>query len=152
MNKIGNLCLCTIHKAKGLEWDVVFLINMSDDLIPKMKNEKSIRESRRLFYVGVTRAKKELHITYVANQHAPYVSRYVAEIPCTTYRFFDCKPIYLAGNSTTDTFNIEKTVDKLVELLDGADYSSLREQNILPSFAPSDIVKKIMYPSYEYRY
>jgi len=54
--------LATLHAAKGLEWERVFLIGASDGQLPA--TDASIDEERRLFYVGITRAKADLHISY----------------------------------------------------------------------------------------
>ncbi len=54
--------LSTLHAAKGLEWDFVFLIGVSEGLFPS--DENSIDEERRLFYVGVTRAKRHVSLSY----------------------------------------------------------------------------------------
>lgn len=54
--------LATLHAAKGLEWERVFLIGASEGQLPL--SEASIDEERRLFYVGITRAKADLHISY----------------------------------------------------------------------------------------
>ena len=54
--------LATLHAAKGLEWERVFLIGASEGQLPL--SEASIEEERRLFYVGITRAKADLHISY----------------------------------------------------------------------------------------
>lgn len=57
----------TIHKAKGLEWDSVFVIGWEDDLLPHVLNhsQKGIEEERRIAYVAVTRPKNFLMMTYV---------------------------------------------------------------------------------------
>ena len=59
------LTLSTIHSAKGLEWDVVFVIGLSEDRFPSRfcKTKEDIEEERRLFYVAITRAKKLLYLT-----------------------------------------------------------------------------------------
>ena len=61
--------LATLHAAKGLEWERVFLIGASDGQLPltNSSGEAVIEEERRLFYVGITRAKADLHISYRGN-------------------------------------------------------------------------------------
>lgn len=59
--------LSSIHQAKGLEWEVVFLIWLSEGMFPSsrsIENPESLEEERRLFYVGVTRCKDDLYLTY----------------------------------------------------------------------------------------
>ncbi len=62
-----ELVLSTIHQAKGLEWDAVFVISMSAGKFPSersMREQNGIEEERRLFYVAITRAKRFLYLTY----------------------------------------------------------------------------------------
>lgn len=61
--------LATLHAAKGLEWERVFLIGASDGQLPltNSSGQAVIEEERRLFYVGITRAKADLHISYPGN-------------------------------------------------------------------------------------
>jgi DNA helicase-2/ATP-dependent DNA helicase PcrA len=64
------LTLATLHAAKGLEWERVFLIGVSESILPfdsgntGPDNQSAIDEERRLFYVGITRAKKDLRMSY----------------------------------------------------------------------------------------
>lgn len=61
----GRLVLSTIHSAKGLEWEHVFLIHLVDGCLPSsysLFKEESIEEERRLFYVAATRAKQSLYL------------------------------------------------------------------------------------------
>jgi DNA helicase II / ATP-dependent DNA helicase PcrA len=62
-----RLKLSTIHQAKGLEFEVVFLIMLCDGLFPSNRSldrPEAEEEERRLFYVAVTRAKNELYLSY----------------------------------------------------------------------------------------
>jgi DNA helicase-2/ATP-dependent DNA helicase PcrA len=58
---LPGVTLATLHAAKGLEWNHLFLIGVSEGVLP-MGND--LNEERRLFYVGVTRAKERIQITY----------------------------------------------------------------------------------------
>jgi ATP-dependent DNA helicase UvrD/PcrA len=62
----GIVTLMTIHNAKGLEFPVVFLIGMEDGVFPHMRSIEAgdVEEERRLCYVGITRAKQKLYMTY----------------------------------------------------------------------------------------
>ena len=70
----GTVKLMTLHSAKGLEFPVVFMPGMEDDIFPSRRSkedETGIEEERRLCYVGVTRAKERLYL-YAAEQRALY--------------------------------------------------------------------------------
>ncbi|WP_403020474.1 ATP-dependent helicase [Salinibacterium sp. GXW1014] len=62
--------LATIHAAKGLEWASVYLIGLSEGLLPisYAKDDEAIEEERRLLYVGVTRARERLHLSWSRGQ------------------------------------------------------------------------------------
>ncbi len=61
--------LLTIHKAKGLEWPIVFVPQCNQNIFPfKGKETDNLEEERRLFYVALTRTKQELHIHYLKNE------------------------------------------------------------------------------------
>ena len=62
----GRLILSTIHSAKGLEWDVVFVIGLAEGRFPQQRTEpgEQWEEERRLLYVAATRARKQLYLTY----------------------------------------------------------------------------------------
>lgn len=62
-----TVTLSSIHQAKGLEWEAVFLIWLAEGMFPSsrsIENPESLEEERRLFYVGVTRCKDDLYLTY----------------------------------------------------------------------------------------
>jgi DNA helicase-2/ATP-dependent DNA helicase PcrA len=84
--------LTTIHQAKGLEFDVVFVIMLCDGLFPSersMQAEDGEEEERRLFYVAITRAKNELYLSYPlmrgsfggSGETFQEPSRFLSEIP-----------------------------------------------------------------------
>ncbi|MEO5928048.1 MAG: ATP-dependent helicase [Patescibacteria group bacterium] len=61
-----KMVLSTIHQAKGLEWDTVFVIHLAENAFPSERaiSEDNLEEERRLFYVAVTRARSRLFLTY----------------------------------------------------------------------------------------
>ncbi|WP_243401726.1 ATP-dependent helicase, partial [Leptospira ellisii] len=80
------LNLSTVHSAKGLEFDIVFVLNSTEGSFPSGKNPDT-EEERRLFYVAITRARKELYLTRASlaqSRSGPYytkLSRFLSEIP-----------------------------------------------------------------------
>ena len=60
---LPGVTLATLHSAKGLEWNHLFLIGVAEGLLP-ISNAIDLNEERRLFYVGVTRARENIQITY----------------------------------------------------------------------------------------
>ena len=78
--------LMTLHASKGLEFDTVFLIGMNQGLIPlRCQNFEQEEEERRLFFVGITRARNHLELSYYTNPGEPGVlegySPYLRMIP-----------------------------------------------------------------------
>lgn len=63
---VDGVTLASLHAAKGLEWDVVYLVGCSDGFIPVTMAEgpEAIAEERRLLYVGITRARRQLRLTW----------------------------------------------------------------------------------------
>jgi superfamily I DNA/RNA helicase len=87
--RANTVTLTTMHTSKGLEFRVVFIAGVEDGLVPltMTKNGADIEEERRLFYVGMTRAKEELFLLHVRNRFlygqrlAPTPSPFLQEIP-----------------------------------------------------------------------
>src|SRR5918996_1921174 len=86
----SSVSLMTMHNAKGLEFDVVFLVGMEDGVFPhyrSMTDTAELEEERRLAYVGITRARRRLYLTHAwsrslfgASSYNP-PSRFLGEIP-----------------------------------------------------------------------
>ena len=86
----GSVTLMTLHSAKGLEFDQVFLPGMEEGIFPLSRasyDDDQLEEERRLAYVGITRAKKRLFLSHARtrmlynNRQANPISRFVEEIP-----------------------------------------------------------------------
>ncbi|MHC5907426.1 ATP-dependent helicase, partial [Streptomyces sp. S6] len=63
---VQGVTLASLHSAKGLEWDVVFLVGVAEGMMPitYARTDEQIEEERRLLYVGVTRARERLHVSW----------------------------------------------------------------------------------------
>jgi DNA helicase-2/ATP-dependent DNA helicase PcrA len=89
--KEGNVpTLLTLHAAKGLEFSVVFLVGLDDGILPHSRSfdqPESMEEERRLFYVGITRAKEKLYLIRAIQRggrgqsEETYPSRFLDDIP-----------------------------------------------------------------------
>jgi DNA helicase-2/ATP-dependent DNA helicase PcrA len=76
--------IMTIHSAKGLEFPVVFLPRLEEDILPYKDTDKDmdeLEEERRLFYVAITRAMERLYISYTSNKRDRRPSRFLSDIP-----------------------------------------------------------------------
>ena len=88
----GTVSLMTLHTAKGLEFDVVFLTGVEEDLLPHRMSANEpggLQEERRLLYVGLTRARKKLHLSLAMSRSTfgdtaiATPSRFLSEIPAS---------------------------------------------------------------------
>lgn len=84
-----QVTLMTLHSAKGLEFPVVFITGMEENLLPHFNSTMNgqVEEERRLFYVGITRAKEKLHLASAerrmvfGKQQGSIPSRFISELP-----------------------------------------------------------------------
>ncbi len=101
-----NLTLMTMHAAKGLEFDYVFLAGWEEGVFPSQRSieesgNKGLEEERRLAYVALTRARKKVYITYVNQNRYSYAShdynlpsRFISELPEDKVEIIDSKFIH----------------------------------------------------------
>jgi DNA helicase II / ATP-dependent DNA helicase PcrA len=102
-NDDEQLRLSTIHQAKGLEFDVVFIIMLCDGLFPSgrsLESQEGEEEERRLFYVAITRARNELYLSYpliragygAGGDLVQHPSRFLHEIPKDLIEEWNLRP------------------------------------------------------------
>ena len=97
-----GVTLISFHSSKGLEFPAVFIVGAEEDILPHKKSAETaggVEEERRLFYVGITRAKNELCIT-----HTDHRRRYGKEVPSLPSRFLEEIP----GDVTATLDRFEK--------------------------------------------
>jgi len=112
------LKLMTLHNSKGLEFEIVFIVGLEEDLFPHVNSKNTIEEieeERRLFYVGMTRAKKHL---YISSSQSRFMfggirlatpSRFLREIPSK----------YLSDLSKMDDYDVSIDTDNDNEFFPG---------------------------------
>ena len=112
-DKSNCVHLMTLHSAKGLEFPSIYLVGMEEGLFPHQRSSndlKQLEEERRLCYVGITRAKKTLTLTYTQHRrlhgsdYYPQPSRFINEIPAELL----CE-IRLGGSVSKALFRNEET-------------------------------------------
>ena len=124
----------TIHKAKGLEWDSVFVIGWEDDMLPHGLNhsQKGIEEERRVAYVAVTRPKNFLMMTYVEKRQGDEkkYSRFLDEMPNATD----------SGTERADQkTSLNKSKPKKTKIVDPLDALTKKYRKLFPE---SDVLDK----------
>ncbi len=139
LNKDKNkerIVLSTIHKAKGLEWKVVFVISLTETLFPpKQNDEKSeIEEERRIFYVSLTRAKDALYLITPKSRHGKnYLrpSRFVRELKDSLYELIDNSNNLYENLDIPSNSQVPKKIDNIDQ-----------KKTFLPEFTTADELLK----------
>ena len=135
----GKIVLTTIHKSKGLEWSIVFIIGLSHQHFPEHLNNniKNIEEERRLFYVAITRCKKHLHFISQPSEFplSIFLKECINHIEIknnTNKKLED----FLGGNDTETYTKKIYGVNELISLLNENDLEKLRNKNLIPNIFP----------------
>ena len=92
-----QITLMTLHSSKGLEFPAVYIVGCEENLLPHANSlkEPALSEERRLFYVGITRARQYLTLTYARNRRKMYdmldiePSRFLKDIPAHTIEYHE---------------------------------------------------------------
>ena len=108
-----SVTLMTLHAAKGLEFPVVFMVGMEDGLFPSDRSDSiaDIEEERRLAYVGMTRAREELFLTYAksrftfGSRNLTSPSRFLIELGFNPYGSNDYEKPFDPWNDNTEFFD-----------------------------------------------
>jgi hypothetical protein len=137
-----HIYLSTLHSAKGLEWDHVFFVRLNDDTFPQKKDEESIVQERRLFYVGVTRARISLTLSYSRGEHS--LSRFVREVHRPLLTWFSATQYRLSSNEFEGK---AKTLRGAIDSLQGEDFRILKEhETALPAWIKNKSYDDVLQP------
>ena len=140
----NSISLSTIHSAKGLEWKKIYLIGMNDSYFPHPKCE--VEEERRLFYVAITRCKKNLVITF---NESDKCSRLLTELDEDLFKKdFVYKDLINIERPLEQIKEKEQTVTGIINKLTGDDYIKLKKLNIFKdiNFKENRLYKPYNYP------
>ena len=157
-NTFEKVSLMTLHSAKGLEFDYVFLPGWEEGIFPNQRNideygNRGLEEERRLAYVGITRARKKLTISYV-NYRKQYnyslyrsiPSRFLSELPQK-----NCKLLQVTSTKKKEKIKLEQYSDehfKIGEKIKHKDFGfgvilGISEKKLQVRFEDSNEVIKI---------
>ncbi len=150
-----KLTLMTLHTAKGLEFDAVYIVGLEEGLFPlarAIEEPMELEEERRLFYVGATRARKYLQLSYVTDRRRygeleSMPSRFLRELPPALVERIDLRSHHRAG------YNSKQPAHRLVGSTEfdesGGVHYEYEEEEILragrivqhPTFGRGKVVK-----------
>lgn len=111
IEKKSGVCLITMHAAKGLEFPIVYLVGVEEGILPHKRSidDGNIDEERRLLYVGITRARERLTMTYCSRRmiygqsHVCDRSRFLDEIPPALIETIDYEELMQQEASPEET-------------------------------------------------
>ena len=156
----NKVAITTIHKSKGLEWEYVFLIGLAHEHFPSHVNNniKNIEEERRLFYVGITRAKNYLYL--IANISEIPISIFIEEIFSSLTRVkYHLEKKYsdkeLFGKTESNTIIKDSYgVTELITLLQSDDFNNMRKSSLILEIDPDiqEIIKLDELNNIEYKF
>ena len=151
--EVDSVTLMTLHSAKGLEFPVVFMVGMENGLFPgvaSLSDTGEMEESRRLAYVGITRAMEELYLTYAENRMVygrivSYpVSDFLLDIPSALKEYLNDEQKsfrkevnphtikYTDKNLKYTNYSVEKALEDAARILDVPDHKAMGKKDIKP--------------------
>jgi DNA helicase-2/ATP-dependent DNA helicase PcrA len=120
--KVNAVALITLHQAKGLEFPVIFIMGVEEKILPHVRSFDSpnqLEEERRLFYVGITRAEKQVYLIYALHRNlwgmniSNSPSRFLDDIPPSLINFVDTgkkaksqQLVTFGANDDSEDFNV----------------------------------------------
>jgi len=126
--KENHITLSTIHKSKGLEFELVYVVGCDDTFFPRMKDFLRVEEERRLFYVATTRAKSRLYYFYLSE----YICRFLTEINPNLLNWENAKEED-KKISEVESVDYKTGITEIIKNLRGEDFIRLRNKGILPN-------------------
>ena len=160
----GAVALMTLHCAKGLEFKNVFIVGLEQGVLPhKRSNDdyEQLEEERRLFFVGITRAKKGLHISYAKHRAVrgqlirAIRSRFLCELgpkffhPEDEYESYDydAPPAFIPGqvvkHSVFGLGTVEESIDMGLDSIVVVQFSSGQKKSLVLKYANLSRIKEI---------
>src|SRR6056300_1401459 len=134
-----RVALMTIHLAKGLEFPVVFVVGMEEDLFPSamsMNTRSELEEERRLFYVALTRAEKKAYLTYAQTRY-----RWGKLVDAEPSRFIEeIDDSFLDMQVPIDSYRYKPMID--ADIFGDVDKSKLRQTKPVSTTPPSSFRPK----------
>lgn len=145
----ARVSLMTLHSAKGLEFDIVFLAGMEDGLFPhshSLDSSEDLEEERRLCYVGITRARKKLYLTWTPFRKSygqtaggpSSASRFLAEMPQSLIEQTESSAIgeFDPGSEYVSGFHTRKSIIRYSKTR-----SPMKESQAKPLIQPKTIAE-----------
>ncbi len=145
-NSDEAVTMMTIHMAKGLEFNYVYIVGLEEELFPSqmmLSSRADLEEERRLFYVAITRAKKKLHFSYALNRY-----RFGRLKNCEPSRFLEeVDPAFIKVNkkfsttaplSSAESYVTKNFVNNLKKDQANRKFASAPAHQVTEDFEPSD--------------